>query len=49
MLAYLLRRFVFAVLLVFTVSSAALILVRLAPGDYADTAAGARHEPRGER
>jgi peptide/nickel transport system permease protein len=39
MLAYLLRRFVFAVLLVFTVSSAALILVRLAPGDYADTAA----------
>jgi peptide/nickel transport system permease protein len=39
MLAYLLRRFAFAILLVFTVSSAALILVRVAPGDYADTAA----------
>jgi peptide/nickel transport system permease protein len=39
MLVYLLRRFVFAVLLVFTVSSAALILVRLAPGDFADTTA----------
>jgi len=34
--AYLLRRFVFAVLLVFSVSSAALVLTRLAPGDYAD-------------
>jgi peptide/nickel transport system permease protein len=39
MLAFLLRRFAFAVVLVFTVSSAALILVRLAPGDYADTVA----------
>jgi peptide/nickel transport system permease protein len=36
MAAYLLRRFVFAVLLVFSVSSAALMLTRLAPGDYAD-------------
>jgi peptide/nickel transport system permease protein len=36
MAAYLLRRFVFAVLLVFSVSSAALVLTRLAPGDFAD-------------
>jgi peptide/nickel transport system permease protein len=36
MAAYLLRRFVFAVVLVFSVSSAALVLTRLAPGDYAD-------------
>jgi peptide/nickel transport system permease protein len=33
-LAYLLRRLIFAALLVFTVSSAALVLARLAPGDY---------------
>jgi peptide/nickel transport system permease protein len=33
-LAYLLRRLTFAALLVFTVSSAALVLARLAPGDY---------------
>jgi peptide/nickel transport system permease protein len=39
MLAYLLRRFAFALLLVFTVSSAALILVKVAPGDYVDTTA----------
>jgi len=39
MLVYLLRRFAFALLLVFTVSSAALILVKLAPGDYVDTTA----------
>jgi peptide/nickel transport system permease protein len=38
MAAYLLRRFVFAVLLVFSVSSAALVLTRLAPGDFADQA-----------
>ena len=36
MAAYLARRFVFAVLLVFSVSSAALVLTRLAPGDFAD-------------
>ena len=35
MLAYLARRLAFAVLLVFIVSSASLVLVRLAPGDYA--------------
>ena len=34
MLVYLLRRLTFATLLVFTVSSAALVLARLAPGDY---------------
>lgn len=39
MAAYLARRFVFAVLLVFSVSSAALVLTRLAPGDYADLTA----------
>jgi peptide/nickel transport system permease protein len=39
MAAYLARRFVFAVLLVFSVSSAALVLTRLAPGDYADMTA----------
>jgi peptide/nickel transport system permease protein len=36
MAAYLARRFVFAVLLVFSVSSVALVLTRLAPGDFAD-------------
>ena len=40
MVAYLLRRFVFAVLLVFSVSSAALVLTRLAPGDFADQTLG---------
>jgi peptide/nickel transport system permease protein len=40
MVAYLLRRFVFAVLLVFSVSSAALLLTRLAPGDFADQTVG---------
>jgi peptide/nickel transport system permease protein len=34
--AYLARRFVFAVVLVLAVSSVALVLTRLAPGDYAD-------------
>ena len=34
--AYLARRFVFAIVLVLAVSSAALVLTRLAPGDYAD-------------
>jgi peptide/nickel transport system permease protein len=41
MAAYLARRFVFAILLVFSVSSAALVLTRLAPGDYADMTAAA--------
>ncbi len=35
MLAYLLRRLLFAVFLVFAVSSASLVLTRLAPGDFA--------------
>jgi peptide/nickel transport system permease protein len=38
--AYLLRRLVFAMALVFTVSSASLLLTRLAPGDYATEALG---------
>jgi len=40
MLIYLLRRLVFAVVLVFIVSSTALLLTRLAPGDYATGALG---------
>ena len=40
MLAYLVRRVVFAVALVFTVSSASLLLTRLAPGDYASESLG---------
>jgi peptide/nickel transport system permease protein len=39
-LAYLVRRVVFAIALVFTVSSASLLLTRLAPGDYASEALG---------
>src|SRR6187402_1205017 len=35
MLPFLLRRLLFAALLVFVVSSAALLLARLAPGDFA--------------
>jgi peptide/nickel transport system permease protein len=35
MLSYLLRRLLFAAFLVFAVSSASLVVVRLAPGDYA--------------
>jgi ABC-type dipeptide/oligopeptide/nickel transport system permease component len=34
-LSYLIRRIVFAILLVFSVSSGAMLLTRLAPGDYA--------------
>ena len=40
MAPYLLRRLVFAVVLVFTVSSAALLLARLAPGDYVTVTLG---------
>ena len=40
MLAYLVRRLLFALVLVFTVSSASLLLTRLAPGDYASDALG---------
>ena len=38
---YLVRRLLFALLLVFAVSSASLLLARLAPGDYATEALGA--------
>ena len=41
MAAYLARRLAFAVLLVFAVSSASLVLTRLAPGDFADRTARA--------
>jgi peptide/nickel transport system permease protein len=44
-LAYLLRRLIFAVLLVFLVSSASLILARLAPGDFSTTVLGDRARP----
>jgi peptide/nickel transport system permease protein len=40
MLTYLLRRLVFAMALVFTVSSGSLLLTRLAPGDYATESLG---------
>lgn len=40
MLRYLLRRLVFAAFLVFAVSSASLLLTRLAPGDYASGTLG---------
>jgi peptide/nickel transport system permease protein len=40
MLVYLARRLIFAAFLVFAVSSASLLLVRLAPGDYATQALG---------
>ena len=40
MLAYLIRRLAFAIFLVFAVSSASLILARLAPGDYISQSMG---------
>ena len=40
MLAYLMRRLVFAVALIFVASSASLLLTRLAPGDYATQSLG---------
>jgi peptide/nickel transport system permease protein len=40
LLPFLLRRLLFAILLVYTVSSAALVLSRLAPGDYATESLG---------
>jgi peptide/nickel transport system permease protein len=40
MLSYLLRRLLFAAFLVFAVSSASLVVIRLAPGDYATGALG---------
>lgn len=45
MAAYLLRRLAFAALLVFTVSSASLVLTRLAPGDYAMVTLGVDARP----
>ena len=45
MAAYLIRRLLFAILLVFTVSSAALVLTRLAPGDYAMVTLGVDARP----
>jgi peptide/nickel transport system permease protein len=40
MLAFLARRLLFAIFLVFAVSSASLVLVRMAPGDYATESLG---------
>src|SRR5438309_6688335 len=40
MLIYIVRRVAFAVFLVFAVSSASLVLARLAPGDYVTTSLG---------
>src|SRR5690349_9807630 len=40
MLTYLVRRLAFALVLVFTVSSASLLLTRFAPGDYATDTLG---------
>jgi peptide/nickel transport system permease protein len=50
MLAYLARRLIFAVFLVLAVSSASLVLVRLAPGDYTSESLGmAAHADTVER
>ncbi|MBE3096394.1 MAG: ABC transporter permease [Planctomycetes bacterium] len=46
MLRYLARRLAFAVLLVFVVSSGALLLTRLAPGDFASDLFGAGASPQ---
>lgn len=45
MAAYLARRLLFAALLVFTVSSAALVLTRLAPGDFSGEVFGIGADP----
>ena len=45
MLAYLLRRLAFAVFLVFAVSSASLVLAKLAPGDFAAESLGLGASP----
>ena len=45
MAAYLARRLLFAAFLVFAVSSASLVLVHFAPGDYAVGALGLRTSP----
>src|ERR1051325_4267564 len=45
MAAYFARRLAFAIFLVFAVSSASLLLARLAPGDYASDALGINARP----
>ena len=45
MASYLARRLLFAAFLVFAVSSASLVLVHFAPGDYAVGALGLRTSP----
>jgi peptide/nickel transport system permease protein len=45
MMAYVARRLVFAVVLVFAVSSASMLLARLAPGDYVAESLGATARP----
>src|SRR5207249_4725053 len=45
MRSYLIRRLAFALFLIVAVSSASLILARLAPGDYADYALGPSATP----
>ena len=45
MFAYLIRRVIFATLLVFLVSSASLVLARLAPGDFTVELLGDRARP----
>ena len=46
MRAYLVRRVAFALFLILIVSSASLVLARLAPGDYADVALGENATPQ---
>ena len=48
MARYFVRRALLAVLLVFLVSSASLVLARLAPGDYVTESLGVRASVRGE-
>src|SRR5262245_42696377 len=49
MAAYLARRFAFAAVLVFLVSSASLLLTRLAPGDFVTETAGVGNVAAAER
>ena len=49
MTRYLARRLAFALFLVFAVSSASLVLARLAPGDYVTEIARHRGAPRNRR
>ena len=45
MLAYIARRLAFAIFLVFAVSSASLVLARLAPGDFVSQSVGLNASP----